>query len=306
MALRYLLKRFALALPVLWAASTIVFLLIHLIPGDPVDLILGENALGADRAELAAALHLDEPVAGQYGRFLAGLMRGDLGQSIYDGRPVIEHLSERAGATALLAFTAMFLAVGVAVPLGVFSAARRGRLTDQLAMLLALVGISVPSFWLGPVLVLIFAVHLGWLPVSGRETDASLVLPAITLGAGLMAMLSRLTRASMLDELGRDYITTARAKGMSERRVVFKHALRNALNPVVTIIGLQVGTLLAGAIITEKIFSWPGIGTLLLDSIHRRDYPVVQGCILFIAFAYVIVNALTDCAYRAVDPRMKL
>ncbi len=303
---RYVIRRIIGLLPVMLAVASIVFFLIHAIPGDPVDLILGERALVADRAQLSQRLHLDEPVAVQYGRFMAGLVRGDLGSSITDARPVASLIAERYGATLLLAVCAMFVAVGIAIPAGVFAAARRGSFWDQAAMLAALTGISVPNFWLGPVLILIFSVHLGWLPIEGRDSISSIILPAITLGAALAAMLSRMTRSSMIDEISKDYVVTARAKGVSERGVIYRHALRNALNPVITIVGLQVGTLLAGAIITEKIFNWPGVGMLLLDSISRRDYPVVQGCILVISFAYVIVNALTDCLYRVADPRVKL
>jgi peptide/nickel transport system permease protein len=200
----------------------------------------------------------------------------------------------------------MLIAIGIAIPAGVFAALRRGTLWDQLAMFFSLFGISVPSFWLGPVLILIFSVKLGLLPISGRESLISLILPSITLGAALAAMLSRLTRSSMLEETGREYITAARAKGLSERNVIYKHALRNALNPVITIVGLQTAALLAGTVITEKIFNWPGVGMLLLDSINRRDYPVVQGCILIISFAYVLINAATDCMYKVVDPRVRL
>ena len=306
MILRAVIRRLLMALPVMLAVATIVFFLIHAIPGDPVDLILGEQALAADRAELAAELHLDEPVPEQYGRFLAGLATGDWGSSLFDRRPVLGHLAERAGATAQLAAAAMLVTLLVAIPLGVFAAVRAGSIWDQAAMVAALVGISVPSFWLGPVLILLLAVDLGWLPISGRESAASLILPAVTLGFGLAAMLSRLTRASMLEELRRDYVTTARAKGLPERTVTLRHAFRNALNPVITIVGLEVGSLLAGTIITERIFNWPGLGTLLLDSINRRDYPLVQGCILAIAFVYVLVNAATDCVYRVADPRVKI
>ena len=302
----YIAKRFLMSLPVMFAVATIVFFLIHAIPGDPVDLILGEQALAADRAQLAGELGLDKPIVSQYVDFLAGLPSGDWGRSLFDKRPVLSHIRDHAWATVLLAVCAMFVAVSIAVPAGVFAAVRQGRFWDQAAMVASLVGISVPNFWLGPVLILVFAVELGVLPISGRESLASLVLPAVTLGFGLSAMLSRLTRASMIDELGRDYVTTARAKGLSERAVVLKHAFRNALNPVITIVGIEVGSLLAGAIITERVFNWPGIGSLLMDSISRRDYPLVQGCILVIAFAYVVVNALTDCVYRMVDPRVKI
>ncbi len=306
MILQYAVKRLLMAVPVLLAVATVVFFLIHAIPGDPVDIILGEQALQADREKLAHDLLLDKPVAEQYVHFLGGVATGDLGKSIYDGGSVAEHIAQKFGATLLLAACAMFVAVAISIPIGIFSAVRKGSALDQSAMLLSLVGISVPNFWLGPVLILIFSVHLDLLPISGRDSLVSLVLPSITLGAALAAMLSRLTRSSMIEELGKEYVVCARAKGLSEKAVIYKHALRNALNPVITIVGLQVGALLAGTVITEKIFSWPGIGSLLLDSISRRDYPLVQGTILVICFSYVIVNAITDCLYRAADPRVVL
>ncbi len=306
MLFQYIVKRLLTVIPVLLAVSTIVFFLIHAIPGDPVDLILGEQALAVDKAQLMRELHLDEPVSIQYVRFLKELVTGDWGTSIFDRQSVMSHLADKWSATFVLAVCAMGVAIIIAIPIGVFAAIRKGTVWDQAAMLASLVGISVPVFWLGPVLILIFSVHLGILPISGRQSVVSLVLPSIALGAALAAMLSRLTRSSMIEEIKREYVVAARAKGLSEKKVLFKHALRNALNPVITIIGLQTGTLLAGTIITEKIFNWPGIGSLLLDSISRRDYPVVQGCILVIAFAYVIVNMITDCLYRVVDPRVKL
>ncbi|MFH1873964.1 MAG: nickel ABC transporter permease [Pseudomonadota bacterium] len=303
---RYLFRRILAIIPILFAVSTIVFFLIHFIPGDPVDLIIGEQALPTDRARISRELNLDKPVAVQYGIFLKGLVTGNWGTSIFNGRSVIENLKERYPATLLLACAAMFVAVLVAIPLGVLAAIKRYSIWDSSAMFLALVGISVPNFWLGPVLILIFSVYLGWLPIAGGGSLISIILPAITLGAALAAMLSRMTRSSMIEEIKADYVTTARAKGLSERQVIFKHAFKNALNPIITIVGLQVATLLAGTIITEKIFSWPGLGTLLLDSINRRDYPVVQGCILIISFAYVIINMLVDVCYKLFDPRIRL
>ncbi len=302
----YLFRRILAIIPILFAVSTIVFFLIHFIPGDPVDLIIGEQALPTDRARIAKELNLDKPVVVQYGIFLKGLVSGDWGTSIFNGRSVLENLKNRYPATLLLACAAMFVAVMVAIPLGVLAAIKRYSIWDSLAMFLALIGISVPNFWLGPVLILIFSVYLGLLPIAGGGSLNSLILPAITLGAALAAMLSRMTRSSMIEEIKAEYVTTARAKGLSERKVIFKHAFKNALNPIITIVGLQVATLLAGTIITEKIFSWPGIGTLLLDSIHRRDYPVVQGCILIISFAYVIINMLVDVCYKWFDPRVRL
>ncbi len=293
-------------IPILLSVATIVFFLIHVIPGDPVDLIVGEQALTTDKARIASELNLDKPVIVQYGIFLKGLVTGDWGRSLFDRRPVLTQLKERFGATALLAFTAMFIAVLVAIPMGVLAAVKRNSFWDSASMFIALVGISVPNFWLGPVLILLFSVYIGILPIAGGGSLSSIILPSITLGAALAAMLSRMTRASMIEEIKSEYITTARAKGISERKIIFKHAFKNALNPIITIVGLQVGALLAGTVITEKIFSWPGIGSLLMDSIGRRDYPVVEGCILLISFSYVIINMSVDLLYRFFDPRVKL
>jgi len=306
MLLQYIIKRLLTVIPVLLAVSTIVFFLIHAIPGDPVDLILGEQALAVDKAQLMHELHLDEPVSVQYVGFLKGLVTGNWGTSIFDRQSVMSHLADRWSATFVLAICAMGIAIMFAIPIGVFAAIRKGTVWDQTAMLASLVGISVPVFWLGPVLILIFSVHLGILPISGRQSLVSLILPSITLGAALAAMLSRLTRSSMIEEIKREYVVAARAKGLSEKKVLFKHALRNALNPVITIIGLQTGALLAGTIITEKIFNWPGIGSMLLQGIQRRDYPVVQGCVLTIAFTFILVNLLTDFLYVYLDPRVEL
>lgn len=303
---KYLLRRIFWIIPVLFAVSTIVFFLIHIIPGDPVDLIIGERALPADRAQLAHELKLDQPVVAQYAGFLKGIVTGDWGKSIFDSTPVLEQIKERYGATLLLACAAMFVAVLIAIPAGIFAAVKRNSVWDSATMLVALIGISIPNFWLGPVLILIFSVNFSVLPISGRDSWTSLILPAITLGTALAAMLSRMTRQSMIGELKAGYVTTARAKGLPERSVILKHAFKNALNPIVTIVGLQVGTLLAGTIITEKVFSWPGIGMLLIDSIRRRDYPVIEGCILVISFAYVVINTSVDCLYKAFDPRVKL
>ena len=302
----YIIRRMLALVPVLLAVLTLVFFLLHLIPGDPVDLILGEQVLTAERAAFVSEFGFDRPVWQQYFTYLKGLAANDWGRSYFTHQPVLEMIQARVGATVLLTVIAMFVAVLLATPIGVISALKRDSFWDSCAMFLSLLGISIPNFWLGPVLALIFSVQLGWLPIAGRESFASLVLPAVTLGTALAAMLSRMTRASMLEEIKKEYVTTARAKGLSEKKIIFKHAFRNALNPIVTIIGLQVGTLLAGAIITEKIFAWPGIGTLLLESIGRRDYAVVQGCILLIAVVYVLVNTLTDCMYKAIDPRVRL
>lgn len=302
---KYLFRRLLLLIPVIWGVSTLVFLFLYLIPGDPIEIMLGETAQAADKALLRHELGLDRPVHLRYLDFLGGLVRGDLGSSFYFKQKVLSTILERYPATLELALAAMVVAILIAVPLGIISAIKQYSLIDNTSMFLALVGVSMPNFWLGPLLILIFALHLNLLPVSGREGFASLILPAITLGTALAAILSRMTRASMLEVLRDEYITTARAKGLKEKVVILRHALRNALVPIITIIGLQSGALLSGAIITETIFSWPGIGRLLIQAIETRDYPLVQGCILVISFSYVLVNLLTDILYAYVDPRIR-
>lgn len=304
--LAFFIKRFLYMLPILFTVSTSVFFLSHAIPGDPVDMILGEQAIQTDREKLARQLHLDKPVLVQYGYFMQGLVGGDWGKSIFDKRPVIQLIKERYPATLHLTLTAMIIAVGMAIPLGIIAALKKGTWIDSGAMFVALFGISMPTFWLGPLLIIFFSILLNWFPAGGSELPGSVILPALTLGMVLAAMTSRMTRSSMLDVLKCEYVTTARAKGLSERKVILKHALKNALNPVLTIVGLQIGALLAGAIVTEKIFSWPGIGSLLITGIQRRDYPVVQGCVLIIAITYVVINTITDCMYKVVDPRIEL
>ncbi|MCP5149448.1 MAG: ABC transporter permease [Chromatiales bacterium] len=268
--------------------------------------MLGESARAADREALRAALGLDRPVAEQLVRYLGGLARLDLGQSLHSQRPIAELLAERIPATAVLALASLAVAVVMAVPLGLLAAARRGRLADHLAMGVAMLGVSIPNFVLGPVLVLVFAFWLGWVPVSGREEPTALILPAVTLGSALAAILSRMVRATVLEVLEEDYIRTARAKGLGEVRLLVGHALGNAGLPLVTLLGLQLGTLLGGAVITEMVFSWPGVGQLTIEAIQRRDYPLLQGCVLLISVAYVGVNTLTDVAYGLLDPRVRL
>ena len=302
----FLVRRLALAIPVLLGVATLVFSLIHLIPGDPAQAMLGDAASQADVDALRQRLGLDRPLVEQYGRFLGGLVRGDLGTSLRTGEPVTQQIRLRVPATIELAAAAMLVAIGVAIPLGVLAAVRRGTAIDAASMSLALAGISVPNFWLGPLLAIVFAVQLQWLPVSGRGTWAHLVLPAVSLGAGLAAILARMTRATLLEELRELYVQAARARGVSPSRAVLGHALRNGLIPVVTLLGLQFGNVLTGAVITETVFAWPGIGRLLIQSIGFRDYPVVQGCILFIATTYVLVNLATDLAYGALDPRIRI
>jgi ABC-type dipeptide/oligopeptide/nickel transport system permease component len=286
--------------------ATLVFSLIHFIPGDPAQAMLGEGAAPEDVAQLRERLGLDRPLLVQYGSFLQGLVRGDLGVSLRNDQPVLEQILERMPATAELAFASMAVAVLIALPLGIIAAVWRGTAVDHGAMTLSLVGISVPNFWLGPLLAIVFAVELGWLPVGGRGTLAHLVLPSATLGAALAAILARMTRASLLEELREPYVLAARAKGVSRTRAVLHHALRNSLIPIVTILGLQFGVVLTGAVITETIFAWPGIGRLLIQSISFRDYPTVQGCVLLIAVTYVGVNLVTDLTYGFLDPRIRV
>lgn len=304
--LRYFVRRVLLAVPVLIGVATLVFSLIHLVPGDPAQAMLGDGAAPNDIAELRANLGLDQPLLTQYVRFLRHAITGDLGVSFRTGQPVTTMIVERIPATAELAVAAMFVAIVLAIPLGVVAAVWRGTAIDYSAMTFALAGVSIPNFWLGPLLAIVFAVELGWLPVSGRGTIGHLVLPAISLGLALAAILARMTRASLLDELGELYVLAARARGVSGRAAITSHALRNSLVPLVTIIALQFGAVLTGAVITETIFAWPGIGRLLIQSIGFRDYPMVQGCILLIAVTYVSVNLITDLLYGVLDPRIRL
>ena len=303
--LRFLARRLALTIPVLLGVATLVFLLIHLIPGDPAQAILGEAAPQADVEELRRRLGLDRPLLEQYGTFLTGLMSADLGTSLRTGTPVTEQIVQRMPATIELAGAAMLVAIVFSIPLGMAAAVWRGTAIDHAAMTLSLTGVSIPNFWLGPLLAIVFAVELGWLPVSGRGTLSHLVLPAVSLGAALAAILARMTRATLLEELREQYVVAARARGVSWFRAVVRHAFRNSLIPIVTLLGLQFGAVLTGAVITETIFAWPGIGRLLIQSIGFRDYPLVQGCILLIALTYVGVNLLTDLVYGFLDPRIR-
>ncbi len=302
---RYLLRRLLLLIPVLWGVATLVFAVTNILPGDPVDLMLGETARPAQREVLRKALGLDRPLSVQYADYLGGLLRGDLGTSIHKKRPVARILAERIPASAELTLAALAIALLIALPLGVLAARRAGTALDLGAGALAVLGASVPVFWLGPLLIILFSIDLGWLPVSGRTGPLSLILPAATLGTALSAILMRMTRSSLLDILPQDYLATARAKGLSERRVLWLHALRNACLPLITILSLQLGALLSGAIITETVFAWPGVGRLTIQAIAARDYPLVQGCVLFIAFVYVAGNLLADIAYAWLDPRVR-
>jgi ABC-type dipeptide/oligopeptide/nickel transport system permease component len=303
---RHALYRLLLVLPAVWMIITIVFLLIHIVPGDPVEQMLGPDAQAGDIVQLRHDLGLDRPLAAQYGHYLKGLAVGDWGQSYHFRDSVVRLIFQRYPATLELALAALIVCVAIAIPAGIFSASRRGSASDRATSVLTLLGLSVPNFALGPLLILLFSIRIGWLPVSGRGGIAHLLLPAITLGAALAAILTRMVRGSMLEELGSDYVRTARAKGLRERAVLFRHAFPNALIPIITVVGLQFGTLLAGAIVTETIFSWPGIGRLAVQAIGARDYPLLQGCILVIALSYVVVNLITDLLYAWVDPRVRL
>ena len=303
--LRYILVRLLYTLPVLWLVVSIVFLLIHLVPGDPIQQMLGEGAAAAD---IQAARHdygLDVPLGRQYLNYWKGVFHGDLGPSLRFNQSVTSLIAQRYPFTLQLTVASLLLALALSIPAGVRSAQHRNRWDDRLLSVISLFGLSFPNFALGPVLILFFAIKLGLLPVSGSGTLAHLVLPAITMGGALAAILTRMVRTSMLEELGQDYIRTARAKGLPESTVVYRHALRNAMIPVLTVVGLQFGALLAGAIVTETIFSWPGIGRLTIQAISNRDYYLVEGCILAIGLTYVAVNFLTDLLYSVANPRIR-
>jgi peptide/nickel transport system permease protein len=302
---RYILKRLLLLLPVAWGVSTLVFLLIHLTPGDPVEVMLGETALPAAREALRRTLHLDRSLPEQYFLFLQGLFTGDLGISLFSRESVSTTILKALPATIELALAGLVVALMIALPLGVLAAVKKDSGLDHGSRFVALLGISIPNFVLGPLLILAFAIQLDWLPVSGRGGFAHLVLPALTLGMALAGILSRMVRASLLEVLGQEYIRAARAKGLSEGRVILRHGLVASLIPVITVVGLQIGALLSGAIITEIIFAWPGLGRLTLQAIQARDYPLVQGCVLMFSFGYVLVNTATDLLYAYVDPRIR-
>lgn len=290
---------------VVFGVVCIVFLLIHVVPGDPVEVMLGESARPTDRAALRAELGLDRPLATQWVEYMRDLAKLDLGTALHSKRPVSELILERFPATLQLAAGGMLIALLIGLPLGILAALRVGTGWDFGAMSFSLLGVSIPNFWMGPLLILVFSLWLGWFPVSGKAGLSSIVLPALTLGTALAAILSRMVRAALLDVLHEDYVLTAHAKGLAPRIVVVHHALRNAALPVLTVLGLQLGTLLGGAVVTETVFDWPGLGQLIIESIGRRDYPVVQGCVLVIALVYVVVNTLTDLAYGLLDPRVR-
>jgi len=301
----FLIRRFTRFFTVIFGVLILTFLLIHLVPGDPVEVMLGESASSADRESLRAELGLNQPLFKQFGIYLNNLAHADFGQSIHTKTPIIELLKSRYPATLKLALLALVIGLLIGIPLGIYSALKAGRWQDIVVTIVSVRLSAMPAFWLGPVLMLIFALWLGWLPVSGMESRTSIILPALTLGFGLSAILTRMTRTSLLEVLNDDYIRTARAKGLPERAVIMRHAMRAALLPIITIVGLQMGSLLAGAVITETIFSWDGIGRLLVESIEKRDYPVTQACVLVVALSYVLVNLVTDIVYKLADPRVR-
>ncbi len=303
--LRYLALRALYTLPVIWLVVSLVFLLIHLVPGDPILQMLGEGAPAADIQATRHLYGLDVPLGQQYLHYWSGVLHGDLGPSFRFNQGVTKLIAQRYPYTLQLTLAALFVAMLLSIPAGVRSARRRNHWDDRLLSVVSLFGLSFPNFALGPILILLFSIKLGWLPVSGSGSVSHLILPAITMGGALAAILTRMVRTSMLEELGQDYIRTARAKGLPERTVVYHHALRNAMIPVITVLGLQFGALLAGAIVTETIFSWPGIGRLTIQAIGNRDYYLVQGCILAIGLTYVAVNLMTDLLYTVVNPRIR-
>ena len=312
---RYLARRLLLLVPVLAGVSVVIFMVLHLSPGDPVEIMLGSQATQEDRARLRAELGLDQPLHVQYGRWLGHVARGDLGRSLWMKRPVLDEVLGRFKATLVLTGTALLLSSLAGVALGVASATRPNSVLDRLSAVASLFGASMPTFWLGIVLMVIFALWLGWLPASGmyaaygggdlRDLLAHLVLPAVTLAAASVTIIARLTRATMLETLGQDYIRTARAKGVVERAVVLRHGLKNALIPIVTVVGVQAGYLLGGAVLTETVFAWPGVGTLMVQGILARDFPLVQGCVLVVALSFVVINLAVDLLYAWLDPRIR-
>lgn len=301
---QFILTRLLSAIIGLLGVLCLVFLLIHLIPGDPVEVMLGETALQADKESLRKALGLNLPLGQQWWNYLAHLMRLDLGHSLFSGRPISGLILERLPATLYLSLTALLVAVGLALPMGLIAATHKHEPWDVGAMGFALLGMSIPNFWLGPLLILVGSLWLGWFPVSGQEGWNAVALPALTMGTAMAAILARMVRSSLLETLGEDFLRTARAKGLTPTRILLCHALPNSLLPVLTLLGLQLGGLLGGAVITETVFAWPGLGLLLVEAIHQRDYPVVQAAVLCISLTYVFVNLLTDLLYAWLDPRI--
>jgi peptide/nickel transport system permease protein len=303
---RHLLRRLVALVPVALGVATLTFALIHLVPGDPVSAMLGDYAAPTDLNRMRHDLKLDLPLWQQYSDFLLDLAHGDLGQSISQHAPVSRLIRKRYPATLELAGAGLLVAIAIALPLGIVAGADAGGPGDLGAMGFAILGVSIPHLYLGPLLMVVFSLDLGWLPLTGRGGFAHLVLPAVTMGTALAAILARMLRQSLVQVIGADYMRTARGKGLSERAALIRHGLRNALTPVITLLGLEAGALLTGSIVTEMIFSWPGLGRLLMTAINNRDYPLVEGCVLTFALSYVVVNMITDLFYSAIDPRIRL
>ncbi|MGI2329177.1 nickel ABC transporter permease [Planococcus sp. YIM B11945] len=303
--LRFIGKRLLMLIPVILGVSFIVFILMQFTPGDPAQIMLGAQAGEEEVQNLREQMGLNDPLYLQYGRFLLGILTLDFGTSIQTGQPVLQSILEHFPATIQLTFFAMLIALAIGIPIGIISSTKQYSFFDNVSTLGGLVGFSMPNYWLSMMLILLFAVQLGWLPVSGYGGILFLILPAISLGTQTAAVFLRMTRSSMLEVLRSDYIRTAKAKGLADRKITYSHALRNALIPIVTVAGLQVGALLEGAILTEAVFSWPGIGRFMIDAIHAKDYPIVQGSVVFVAFIFVFVNLLVDVMYAYIDPRIK-
>ncbi|HEY5603776.1 MAG TPA: nickel ABC transporter permease, partial [Gammaproteobacteria bacterium] len=302
----FLLTRLVSAAIVVFGVTSLVFFMIHFIPGDPVEVMLGESARMADRESLRQALGLDRPVLVQWFDYLYHAAQFDFGASLHSKEPVAGILLARLPATLELTILALVFALVISLPLGILAALHKNTGWDRTAMTVSLLGVSIPNFLMGPLLILLFSMYLGWLPVSGRDAPESVILPALTLGTAMAAILSRMVRATLLEVIHEDYIRTARAKGLSGFKVIMLHAMPNTLLPIITLLGLQLGALLAGAVITEVVFAWPGIGQLTIDAIHKRDYPLVQACVLLISLSYVLVNLATDILYSVLDPRIRL
>lgn len=303
---KFILKRIITLIPILFVVSILIFLMVHIMPGDPARIIAGESASDADIENVRKAHGFDKPLYQQYGMYLKNVLTGDLGTSIRTGRSVNSEISSRLPNTIKLATAAIIIAIAVGIPIGVISATKRYSIFDNASMFAALFGLSIPPFYLGLMLMLIFCVQLNWLPLNTDSGLLSLILPAVTLSARSLATIARMTRSSMLEVMGQDYIQTARAQGFSEKQVIFKHALKNSMNTIVTVAGLQFGYLLGGAVITEKVFAWPGLGELVVTAIRARDFPVVQSTILIIAASFVLVNLMVDILYVIINPRIKL
>ena len=303
--MNYILRRLLHIIPVLFGVTLLTFSMLHLIPGDPAQILAGPDASASDIMALRQQMGLDRPLAVQYVGYLEGLAQGDLGRSMSTRRPVLDELMDRFPNTLILAVAGVGVAVLLGIPIGVFAAIRARTMVDHAAMVLALLGISAPAFWLGFILMMVFSVHLGWFPSAGYRSWGHLVLPAFTLGSGAMAIVARMTRSSLLEVLNQDYVRTARAKGLHEVLVIAKHALRNALIPTTTVVGLSFGSLLGGAVLTEMVFAWPGLGRLIVYSIGIRDLPVIQGAVLLLALTFVLVNLGVDLLYGLIDPRVR-